>query len=58
MIIKNSIGPSLLNQTNFIKEGMVPIELLRFYINNSIHPITIGMNPIWNMNHKIKCLLN
>ena len=55
MIIKNSTGPSLLNQTNLIKEGVVPIEFLRFYINNSIHPITIRVNPIRNMNHKRKC---
>lgn len=58
MIIKNSTGPSPSNQTNLAKEGVGPIEFLRFHVDNSIHPITTGMNPIRNMNHKRKCLLN
>ena len=33
------------------KEGMGPIEFLRFRVDNSIHPITTG-------NHKRKSLLN
>jgi hypothetical protein len=55
IIIKNSTGPSPSNQTK--KEGN-PIELLRFHVYNSIHPITTGMNPIRNMNHKRKDLVN
>ena len=55
MILKNSTGPSPSNQTN--KEGN-PVEFLRFHVDNSIHSITTGMNPIWNMNHKKKYLLN
>jgi hypothetical protein len=50
-----SMGPSPSNQTK--KEGN-PIELLRFHVYNSIHPISTGMNPIRNMNHKRKDLLN
>ncbi len=56
MIIKNSTGPSPSNQTN--KEGVDPVEFLRFHVYNSVHPITTGMNPILNMNHKRKYLLN
>ena len=55
IIIKNSTGPSPSDQTT--KEGN-PVEFLRFHVYNSIHPITIGMNPIRNMNHKRKYLLN
>lgn len=55
IIIKNSTGRSPSNQTK--KEGN-PIELLRFHVSNSIHPITTGMNPIRNMNHKRKDRLN
>lgn len=53
--INNSTGPFPSNQTK--KEGN-PVEFLRFRVYNSIHPITTGMNPIQNMNHKRKCLLN
>lgn len=55
LIIKNSTGPSPSNQTK--KEGN-PVEFLRFHVYNSIHLITTGMNPIRNMNHKRKYLLN
>ena len=58
MIIKNLTGLSLSNQINLAKEGVGPIEFLRFHVDNSIHSITIGMNPIQNMNHKRKYLLN
>jgi len=49
--------PSRIRQT-WPKKGVGPIEFLRFHVDNSIHPITTGMNPIRNMNHKRKCLLN
>uniref|UniRef100_M1BF91 Photosystem II reaction center protein J n=2 Tax=Solanum TaxID=4107 RepID=M1BF91_SOLTU len=55
MILKNSTGPSPSNQTN--KEGN-PVKFLRFHVDNSIQSITTGMNPIRNMNHKRKYLLN
>ena len=55
IIIKNSTGPSPSNQTK--KEGN-PVEFLPFRVYNSMHPITTGMNPIRNMNHKRKYLLN
>ena len=55
LIVKNSTGPSPSNQTQ--KEGN-PVEFLRFHVYNSIHLITTGMNPIRNMNHKRKYLLN
>ena len=38
------------------REG--PVEFLRFHIYTAVHPITTGMNPIRNMNHKRKYQLN
>lgn len=55
LILKNPTGLFPSNQTN--KEGN-PVEFLRFHVYNSIHPITTGMTPIRNMNHKRKYLLN
>ncbi|KAL8234594.1 hypothetical protein R6Q59_020694 [Mikania micrantha] len=39
------------------KQRKESVEFLRFHVYNSIHPITTGMNPIRNMNHKRKRLL-
>jgi len=44
--------------TLFLRDAGNPVEFLRFHVDNSIHSITTGMNPIRNMNHKRKYLLN
>lgn len=54
MIIKNSTGPLSSKQR---KRGS-PVEFLRFHFENEVQPITTGMNPIRNMNHKRKYQLN
>lgn len=41
-----------------IREGAGPVEFLHFHIYNLVHPIITGTNPIQNMNHKRKYLLN
>lgn len=56
MIIKNSTGPFLANQTKNEEAG--PVEFLHFHVYNLVHPIITGTNPIQNMNHKRKYLLN
>lgn len=56
-ILKNSTGfPFCL----YDLRGRVPLSSYAFMDTayNSIHPITTGMNPIRNMNHKKKYLLN
>ena len=56
MIIKNSTGPFLANQTKNEEAG--PVEFLHFHVYNLVHSIITGTNPIQNMNHKRKYLLN
>ena len=52
MIIKKSTGHPL----SLTRGG--PVDFLHFHFKNSVQPITTGMNPIRNMNHKRKYQLN